>query len=136
MFENVGKKIKDIAKILFVLETIGAVVCAIVFICIDEELALFALCLPVVVVFAWIFSLLLYCYGDMAEKLEKIEQNTREYEFVSDEIISKAQAKINADEERNKARIKSKRIRTLEDLRSRGLITEEEYVQVVSRGEK
>ena len=66
---------------------------------------------------AWVFSWLLYGYGELIEKTCEIARNTQ-----GGERKSEAQSKVD-----------SERINKIERLRSQGLITEEEYQQAISK---
>ena len=65
----------------------------------------------------WLSSLTIYAFGELVEKICDIERNT-----CSDVRKSDAQSKI-----------ANERISKIENLRSQGLITEEEYQQAISK---
>lgn len=115
MFDNIGGKIKGLAKVLFWLQVIAAVIVGIVLVEDTEGLSLlFALAgVPV----AWISAWFLYGFGEIIDKLCDIERNTRGGE-------RKSEAQSNVD---------SERVNKIEKLRSQGLITEEEYQQAISK---
>lgn len=121
LYGNIGKKIKCLAQISFVLMAIGSFIGGIVMVSIDDYLwgIGFATMFggPVV---AWIGSWLLYAFGEITEKLSLIERNTR-----GGQIVSEAQAEVD-----------QKRLAQLEQLRSSGLISEEEYRAAVKKGEE
>ena len=76
MYDNVGGKIKGLAKATFMVEAIVAVIIGIVLWINTEEwwCALILFCGPIV---AWVSSWLLYGFGEIIDKLCDIEQNTR-----------------------------------------------------------
>lgn len=79
MYENIGKKIKGLAFWTFLLESIGAVITGISIIAaFEEDLAWIAILImffgPVV---AWVSTWLLYGFGELIDKADAIEQNTR-----------------------------------------------------------
>lgn len=123
MFDNIGKKIKSLAKILCWVGIIAYVIAAIIMIAIgmdeyEEELTAFGVILLFVgPLMSWISSFFMYGFGELIDKACDIERNTR-----SGEIKSEAQVK--ADYER---------VNKIEKLRSEGLITEEEYQQAISK---
>ena len=118
MFNNISGQIKGLAKVLFWLEVIAAVITGIALMAIDEDLILFGLLALILgPVVAWVSSCLLYGFGEIIDKLCDIERNTR-----SGERKSEAQSKVD-----------SERINKIEKLRSQGLITEEEYQQAISK---
>ncbi len=120
MYDNIGGKIKGLAKATFIVEAIAAVITGIALMATDEDLIGYGLLVmllgPIV---AWVSSWLLYAYGELVDKACDIERNTR-----GGERKSEAQTKV--DEER---------ISKIEKLRSQGLITEEEYKQAISKSE-
>lgn len=83
MYNNIGKKIKGLAKIVFWLEAIGVVFIG---------LAMFVEMKTVEpvgfvvagVIGAWILSWLLYGFGEIIDKLSDIEKNTRGYGQIFD----------------------------------------------------
>lgn len=118
MYDNIGGKIKGLAKAIFIIETIAAVITGIVPMMIEEEFMPFCFLVMIVgPIVAWVSSWLLYGFGELIEKACDIERNTR-----GGERKSEAQTKI--DDER---------IKKLENLRAQGLITEEEYQQAISK---
>ena len=118
MYDNIGGKIKGLAKVIFVVETIASIGLGIALMAIFESMVVIGLVTlllgPVV---AWVSSWFLYGFGELIDKACDIERNTR-----GGEIKSKAEAKT--DDER---------IKKIEKMRSQGLITEEEYQQAISK---
>ena len=115
MFDNIGVKIKGLAKVLFWLEVITAVIVGFVLAADTDGLSLLFAIAGVLV--AWISAWFLYGFGEIIDKLCDIERNTR-----GGERKSEAQSKVD-----------SERINKVEKLRSQGLITEEEYQQAISK---
>ena len=79
MFDNIGKKIKGLAVALFTIEAIGAFIAGIVFITdSDDENAVVGLLVMVGgILISWISSWFLYGFGEIIDKLQDIERNTR-----------------------------------------------------------
>ena len=79
LYENIGSKIKNWAKWIFVIEAIGAVITGLVLLFTDEDLILYGLltlvCGPIV---AYIGSWILYAFGELIEKTADNENNTRQ----------------------------------------------------------
>ena len=76
LYEDIGTKIKGWAKVIFVVEALGAIITGIVLMC-DEAFfpgLLTALLGPVV---AWVSSWILYGFGELIEKTVDNEANTR-----------------------------------------------------------
>ena len=77
MYDNIGRKIKGLAKAIFIAQGISMAITGIVLMCIDEDLILYGiLSLILGPVLAWISSWLLYGFGEIIDKLCDIEQNT------------------------------------------------------------
>ena len=79
LYENIGSKIKNWAKWIFVIEAIGAVITGLVLLFTDEDLILYGLlilvCGPIV---AYIGSWILYAFGELVEITADNENNTRQ----------------------------------------------------------
>lgn len=119
MYDNIGGKIKGLAKASFIIESIAGFFYGITLMTEDEDLIFLGILLWIFVpIIAYVMSWVLYGFGELIEKTCEIEYNTRVRTKKSD-----VQDKID-----------SERIRKIERLRSKGLITEEEYQQVMSKG--
>ena len=78
MYDNIGKKIKGLAKAIFIAQGSSMAITGIVLMCIDEDLILYGiLTLILGPILAWIFSWLLYGFGELIDKVSDIERNTR-----------------------------------------------------------
>ena len=79
LYENIGSKIKNLAKWIFVIAAIGAVITGLVLLFTDEDLILYGLltlvCGPIV---AYIGSWILYAFGELVEKTSDNENTTRQ----------------------------------------------------------
>ena len=75
-YNDIGKKIKGLAKATFIVEAIAAVITGFGLWIETEEwwCALILFCGPIV---AWVSSWLLYGYGEFIDKICDIEQNTK-----------------------------------------------------------
>ena len=76
MYDKIGRKIKALATVSFLVGAITAFIAGVVLL-VDEQIGLgliIMLCGPVV---AWVGSWLLYGFGEIIDKLCEIEQNTR-----------------------------------------------------------
>jgi len=76
-YENIGDKIKNWAKWIFILEAIGAIITGFVLICNGFFLAGF-LTLFLGPFVAWVGSWILYAFGELVEKTSNNESNTRQ----------------------------------------------------------
>ncbi len=76
MYDNIGGKIKGLAKASFIVEAIAAVITGIALWVDTEEwwCSLILFCGPIV---AWVSSWLLYGFGELIDKVSNIERNTR-----------------------------------------------------------
>ena len=76
MYENIGGKIKKLAKGLFIIAAIGSVITGIALLTADEDLVLFGLLTmiggPIV---SWISSWTLYAFGEIAEDIHEMRNN-------------------------------------------------------------
>jgi len=118
MYDNIGGKIKGLAKASFIVAAIAEVITGIALMATDEDLIGYGLLVMFVgPIVAWVSSWLLYGFGELIDKASDIERNTR-----GGERKSEAQAKVD-----------SERVNKIEKLRSQGLITEEEYQQAISK---
>ena len=121
MFENVGQKIKNVAKIAFVAGIILSVIKALPYMTDDiifEDFWYMAF-LTIILgsVLAWIVSLIVYGFGELIVKVNAIERGTRT-------DTNKSMTQVQAEDER---------IAKLEHLRADGLITEEEFINVLNK---
>ena len=68
MFENIGGKIKKLAKVLFVIVALSAVISAIAVFVVNEDLILLGLSIMIAgPIVAWISSWTLYAFGELVE---------------------------------------------------------------------
>lgn len=111
MYDNIGGKIKGLAKVIFIIEAAICVIAGLVLASEDEAGILLLLLGPAV---AWISSWLLYGFGELIEKTSVIAYNTSN----ANKTAPAPAPQVNADVER---------IRKLQSLRAQGLISEEEY---------
>ena len=78
LYDNIGNKIKGLAKTAFIVEAIGAVVTGLVLLFTDEDLILCGfltlICGPII---AWVSSWILYAFGELVERTCNNESNTR-----------------------------------------------------------
>lgn len=102
MYDNIGGKIKSLAKTIFVLEVLAIVIIGFVAMAQSEgdgETAQIAFIIMLVAfIVAWISSWFLYGFGEIIEKLCQIEQNTRnsgnKSEAQSQEAIANKQQEV------------------------------------------
>ena len=74
LYGNIGGKIKTLAKILFVVEAIAAVITGLVLAAYD---IIYIFILPAGPVVAFVTSWILYAFGELVEKTSDNEANTR-----------------------------------------------------------
>lgn len=79
LYENIGSKIKNWVKWIFVIEAIGAVITGLVLLFTDEDLISYGLLTLVFGPFiAYIGSWILYAFGELVEKTSDNENTTRQ----------------------------------------------------------
>ena len=78
MYDNIGGKIKGLAKAVFIIEAITAVIMGFVLIATDVDMIPFGLLVMIVgSLVAWVSSWLLYGFGQLIDKVCEIATNTR-----------------------------------------------------------
>ena len=79
LYYNIGGKIKNWAKWIFIVEAIAAIITGLVLLFAHEDLILYGLltmvCGPII---AWVGSWILYAFGELVEKTCDNENNTRQ----------------------------------------------------------
>lgn len=116
MYNNIGNKIKTLAKVLFFIGAIASIIAGIVLLAVDMIL-LGLLLLLLVPILLWISSWTLYGFGELICTARDIERNTRGQVTISE----------------TESKVVDKRIGQIEKLRAQGLITEEEYQKAISK---
>ena len=98
LYENIGSKIKNWAKWIFVIEAIGAVITGLVLLFTDEYLILYGLltlvCGPIV---AYVGSWILYAFGELVEDVHAIRNKEGTTEEKAKREIE-TRAKLEAEE--------------------------------------
>ncbi|MBQ9950148.1 MAG: SHOCT domain-containing protein [Clostridia bacterium] len=124
MYRNIGKKIKSLAVVMFVLLAIVSIGLGIFLLC--SSFYMMPVGIVVLVagpVLAWISSFILYGFGELIDKVSDIARGTS--------TCSPKEQKTNASNSYNNVvaeqMSRTERLRQLQKLRSEGLITEEEY---------
>lgn len=126
MYDNIGKKIKGLAKWTAIVEMISCFIAGIVMIIEDDDLILIAL--PIILfgpIIAWVSSWLIYGFGELIDKTCDIENHTRN--------IERNTRGNRAPMSNVQSTIEDERLKKLEQLRRDGLITEEEYRNALSK---
>ena len=83
MYDNIGGKIKGLAKAIFFIEAIATVITGFIILANSyyfEGILTGVLVIIVGPIFAWISSWLLYGFGELIEKACDIADNTRGYD--------------------------------------------------------
>ena len=112
MYDNIGGKIKGLAKAIFIIGAVVSFIAGIALMFVNDNLIFVGVMICFLgIIVSWVSSWVLYGFGEIIDKVSDIERNTR-----GGERKSEAQSKID-----------SERISKIEKLRSQGLITEEEY---------
>ena len=137
LYSNIGSKIKNWAKWVFIVAAIASVIGAICMMASAEDSWMLVVGMIVLVVgplIAWVSSWLLYGFGEIIVKLTAIERNTRstnadkEESSVHTNEENEQQVHILTDEEK----VRNQKIARIAELRKKGLITEEMYQNAIS----
>lgn len=112
IFNNPGTTIKNVAKIMFFLETVGSVIAGIVSASDEGDFIYFFAIAVGGVIIAYISNLFLVAFGELVEKATSID----------------SKLKGNVKEETFKL---AKKETTLEDLLEKGIISKDEYDEAV-----
>ncbi len=76
MYENIGGKIKGLAKWIFIVEALGSIITGLILAFEEDSLfILMAICGPIV---AWVSSWVLYAFGELVEKICDNESHNKE----------------------------------------------------------
>ena len=75
MYDNIGSKIKGLAKAIFIVEAILSIIISITLL-IETEQAAYSIFLFLGPILSWISSWLIYGFGEIIDKLCNIEQNS------------------------------------------------------------
>ena len=85
MYEDIGKKIKGLAKAAFVIEAIAAVIYGIVLLCEDEDLLFIAFLVWIAgFLVSWVSSWFLYGFGELIDQVCYIAENTQPRDRISE----------------------------------------------------
>ncbi len=148
-FDRVGRKIKSVTKGFFWFQVISYLIAGII--CAFFTYGISLLVAIVAIVIVWISSWLLYGFGELVDKICDIEINTKSLNnintfsekfqpaYQSGSGISQSSHKANyLSSSTTQQRLKDKdieeqnRIRKIRNLRMKGLISEEEYQEMMS----
>ncbi|MBQ0111259.1 MAG: hypothetical protein KBS41_04980 [Oscillospiraceae bacterium] len=135
MYSNISKKIKISAIVLFIVETVVAIIMGIVLICVnysDATIITFSVVIMIIVPgIALVFSWFLYGFGELIDIGDELIDIADEPIATTDEVTQ------NIDNGTSKTKVLrakvKERISEIESLRSKGLITKEEYQQIMSK---
>ena len=120
MYDNIGGKIKGLAKAIFIIGAVVSFIAGIALMLVNDNLIFVGVLIWFLgIIVAWVSSWVIYGFGEIIDKVSDIERNTR-----GGEMKSKAQSRVDY-----------KRIDKIEKLRSQGLITEEEYKKAIAKDE-
>lgn len=116
MHKEIGKKIKKMAIVIFVLEAILFFIGAIILMAINNDLFLVGILMMIIgPLLAWVSSFILYGFGELIDKTSEIANNTSRTS--ANAILQNCSQRSSHDE--------------LKKLLEKGLISEDEYYQKV-----
>lgn len=89
LYTNIGKKIKNWAKWIFLIDAIVTIVSALIMMFSGDDALLLTGIILILIgpILAWVFSWILYAFGEMVDKICENEKNTRENEKNTREIL-------------------------------------------------
>lgn len=120
MYENIGKKIKEMAKVVAIVLAVLAVIGGMVMIAVDSYLLVPGLLTMLLgPVLAWLGSFVLYGFGELVDKTCDIERKMAGAPMHDEQLETDSERRC-----------------TLERLRASGAITEEEYYDVITKIQK
>lgn len=136
MYDNIGKKIKLLAKAVTIVFSVASIIVAIASIVSNVPWGAVFFFMPILF---WISSFVLYGFGELIDKVCDIEARVRNVECKR-EIQGKedrGQKVERSATDINYYQLKEKNIRLakIEKLRDQGLISEEEYCEIISKEE-
>ena len=98
LYENIGIKVKSLAKCVFIIETIVAIIAGVSFMATDEDLLLSGflslICGPII---AWVSSWVLYAIGEAADGVrvqKNIEYSTSDGKYVEKPLCYDSEKKL------------------------------------------
>ena len=116
MYKEIGKKIKKLAIVIFVLEAIVFFIGEIILMAINNDLFLVGILMMIIgPLLAWVSSFILYGFGELIDKTSEIANNTSKARA---NVVLENSSKQSSNEE-------------LKKLLEKGLISEDEYRQKV-----
>ena len=116
MYKEIGKKIKKLAIVVFVLEAILFFIGGIILMAINNDLFLVGILMMIIgPLLAWVSSFILYGFGELIDKTSEIANNTSKARA---NVVLENSSKQSSNEE-------------LKKLLEKGLISEDEYRQKV-----
>ena len=103
MYGNIGRMIKNLAKGIFIIEAIAAIIVGIVFLIGEDMLLVGAIILLAGPIVAWVSTWLLYAFGELVEKTSENESNTYDIKIMLQQILQNQNIGLNEiSEDKNK----------------------------------
>ena len=138
MYDNIGSKIKGMAQALFAIETLAAVIGGIAIMASGEGMVGLGLAVLIFVPILGLFSSwVLYGFGELIDNTSDIMQRisngkTKRTAPTESEMMNR---KFNEYEEKNGklSSAEDERLGKIEELRLKGLISDEEYQTAISK---
>ena len=124
MYDNIGGKLKLLAKIIFYVQAISSAIGGLAVAAIDDDMVVYGLLIFLLgPLCAWVSSWFLYGFGEL------IETNS----IIAKKISGEALPQSNTAPKAADAPKKDDRLERLDRLYADGLITEQEYQQAISK---
>ena len=94
LYENIGGKIKNLAKWIFIVEAIGAIITGLVFLFTDEDFILYGLLIMILgPIVAWVGSWILYAFGELVDTAYINKNNTTKITGLLTQIAAREKQK-------------------------------------------
>lgn len=142
MFENIGRKIKGLTKIICWVGIIASVVAAIAMMSMGDDILLVIGIIMLVVgpIMSWVSSFIMYGFGELVDRTTSVEQILSGGQPMSSGSYPTSSGSRPTSEGSRPLRpmvdpskFEQDRKEQLEKLRSQGLISEDEYRQAISK---
>lgn len=135
MFENIGRKIKGLTKIICWVGIIASIVAAIAMMSMGEDVLLVIGIIMLVVgpIMSWVSSFIMYGFGELVDRATSVEQILSGGQPMSVGSYSTSAGNRPLRPMVDSSKFEQDRKEQLEKLRSQGLISEDEYRQAISK---
>ena len=132
MYDKIGGKIKVLTKAIAIIGIVASVIYGIVLLSLGQTVTgiIYLLLMPFLI---WISSFVLYGFGELVEKVCNIEKKIRKgsSETDTEDEEKDSDEDYEEDDDSDEYNTYNERIAKIEELRDQGLISEEEYIELI-----